>query len=209
MLLLYLIGRRVARHWRQYLHSTMLLLYPLFSKTLESLGFTFTFHYASTLSVLVAEKRNVYTLFTFHYASTLFLKGVVKSVGSAIFTFHYASTLSAFSVISPRNTALFTFHYASTLSSRLWRFWISVSEFTFHYASTLSTTIFTISPEIFEFTFHYASTLSQRARGWRKRKSRIYIPLCFYFIAGACRVYLLRSNLHSTMLLLYLDIHTA
>ena len=77
------------------------------------------------------------------------------------------------------------------------------------------------------FTFHYASTLSRRTR-WTRcvssiyiplcfyfilivhsrsfQRHLIYIPLCFYFISGGTAYFVRRNlNLHSTMLLLYLD----
>ena len=55
------------------------------------------------------------------------------------------------------------------------------------------------------FTFHYASTLSRLGDRLRNSVCAIYIPLCFYFIGSMLK--LQRSsmlNLHSTMLLLYL-----
>ena len=58
--------------------------------------------------------------------------------------------------------------------------------FTFHYASTLSRIPCTLSQFRCLFTFHYASTLSLYKRSVR-REFRIYIPLCFYFIARKAR----------------------
>ena len=78
------------------------------------------------------------------------------------------------------------------------------------------------------FTFHYASTLSSRIPLLQLHDLRIYIPLCFYFIPGdrcgkgilqypftfhyastlSCRHEYkceFEFNLHSTMLLLYLQ----
>ena len=179
MLLLYLIGRRVARHWRQYLHSTMLLLYPLFSKTLESLGFTFTFHYASTLSVLAAEKRNVYTLFTFHYASTLSisrwrihdLDGIYIPLCFYFIKFKLSTSFDC----------IFHLHSTMLLLYRIRSIYPGYS---------------------YIFTFHYASTLSPQVLIC-KDQLLIYIPLCFYFIYFRSSITRSHSNLHSTMLLLY------
>ena len=76
----------------------------------------------------------------------------------------------------------FTFHYASTLS--IWKtsggFFLL---FTFHYASTLSFAITPPPKPTHRFTFHYASTLSI----WISRPAQSH------------------PNLHSIMLLLYLD----
>ena len=54
------------------------------------------------------------------------------------------------------------------------------------------------------FTFHYASTLSRVRRQKWERRTRIYIPLCFYFIRCDMHIHEAVKNLHSTMLLLYL-----
>ena len=77
-----------------YLHSTMLLLYLFATASTALLFFLFTFHYASTLS-LIAPHISVQTAsFTFHYASTLSVPGVPVPGVTVPFTFHYASTLS-------------------------------------------------------------------------------------------------------------------
>ena len=53
------------------LHSTMLLLYPCVWEMEEIRVEKFTFHYASTLSLSVADAIALERKFTFHYASTL------------------------------------------------------------------------------------------------------------------------------------------
>ena len=55
---------------------------------------SFTFHYASTLSISPSLTRCIIAIFTFHYASTLSFQALSKSAFLSSFTFHYASTLS-------------------------------------------------------------------------------------------------------------------
>ena len=55
--------------------------------------------------------------------------------------------------------------------------------FTFHYASTLSHVRIKGSRSHALFTFHYASTLSFGRKSHAGEVRKIYIPLCFYFIA--------------------------
>ena len=56
------------------------------------------------------------------------------------------------------------------------------------------------------FTFHYASTLSPFS-AQQRRLMHIYIPLCFYFIKNCLKLTMNETDLHSTMLLLYLFCH--
>ena len=121
-----------------------------------------------------------------------------------LFTFHYASTLSKPHAFTKSFMEQFTFHYASTLSGKMQGiFWRN--------DTNLHSTMLLLYPARSwgstaegAFTFHYASTLSKSFNP-PKTISNIYIPLCFYFIFSR-RVYLIDPwNLHSTMLLLYLD----
>ena len=57
---------------------------------------------------------------------------------------------------------------------------------------------------ISKFTFHYASTISAYLKSWDIGSWSIYIPLCFYYIQVLHHICRSTSNLHSTMLLLYL-----
>ena len=98
-----------------HLHSTMLLLYlqrgltdsrvlciyiPLCFYFIADALFIFdailkfTFHYASTLSVIAIIDKFLLSAFTFHYASTLSYGAVKYHIRVIQFTFHYASTLS-------------------------------------------------------------------------------------------------------------------
>ena len=185
----------------QNLHSTMLLLY-LWKYRPHPGADKFTFHYASTLSMLSVASWAAFFKFTFHYASTLSDVSGWIICRSLSFTFHYASTLSK----SPVNTGQWTTHLHSTmlllyllkviplrlplthLHSTMLLLYpgdclsvIGVKLFTFHYASTLSWWSSPDPHHTRSFTFHYASTLS-------------IMPSWVSYV---------RSNLHSTMLLLY------
>ena len=75
------------------LHSTMLLLYLQRGRGAERQGFSFTFHYASTLSLY--DFRDSHRCVHLH--STMLLLYPVQErtySKSDTFTFHYASTLS-------------------------------------------------------------------------------------------------------------------
>ena len=71
MLLLYPKSSCVAMRGYLYLHSTMLLLYQTDAEGVFQVVYSFTFHYASTLSAPgdLSDDRRIE--FTFHYASTL------------------------------------------------------------------------------------------------------------------------------------------
>ena len=111
----------------------------------------------------------------------------VEEILEILFTFHYASTLSG---LTPRPlTPVFRiyiplcFYFIPTAPL----LWSGRCVFTFHYASTLSLPSPNQWNAVTLFTFHYASTLS-RTR---------------------CRLWAQETNLHSTMLLLYLKQQTA
>ena len=76
----------------------------------------FTFHYASTLSVLFFTQIKNVSKFTFHYASTLSNKyeetnGVVYNLHSTMLLLYQVTTADTVAI------TIFTFHYASTLSN--------------------------------------------------------------------------------------------
>ena len=116
MLLLYLITVNQYLCCFVHLHSTMLLLYHLLLYAHDITSLEFTFHYASTLSVLQASLLRGTFPFTFHYASTLSL---------CIFP-----VSRVFLIYIP-----LCFYFISSSRMR----WELMTEFTFHYASTLST----------------------------------------------------------------------
>ena len=97
----------------------------------------------------------------------------------------------------------FTFHYASTLSSfSRSALWILIV-FTFHYASTLSECV---SDEFCcgcEFTFHYASTLSYHPADSLFHLSDLHSTMLLLYLSAFRPLGLYTFNLHSTMLLLY------
>ena len=208
------------------LHSTMLLLYPglLSDKTGKSyiyiplcfyfiatgqfgelLDRLFTFHYASTLSVLL---RRLLQLFLYLHSTMLLLyrreKAKMfwrfpriyiplcfyfisdkhpKDPQPLSFTFHYASTLSLYSTALPHtkpylhSTMLLLYHRGMPVQE--------VAEFHLHSTMLLLYRIECPSGWICakEFTFHYASTLSYGIEIVARGFSHIYIPLCFYFIS--------------------------
>ena len=142
-----------------------------------------------------------------------------------IFTFHYASTLSILVSDLPAIFPWFTFHYASTLSVPVYKYEIYASTFTFHYASTLSRKKSRRCryKHIYIPLCFYFITWGHPDRHTRQHylhstmlllypksglppltASDIYIPLCFYFIQSQLLARREKTNLHSTMLLLYL-----
>ena len=130
---------------------------------------------------------------------------MIGGLTASQFTFHYASTLSwesydpftgVWEIYIPLcfyfmgkdhgravSEDKFTFHYASTLCIKTGCI-ILITAFTFHYASTLSDT--DLTPEqITELNLHSTMLLLYRRRKAALRDTmNIYIPLCFYFIAG-------------------------
>ena len=209
---------------RTNLHSTMLLLYR---KIVPDTVFIipFTFHYASTLSLTllcVSLCIVIYIPLCFYFigARGAWMRTLIT------FTFHYASTLSIESYWSLIILNEFTFHYASTLSKTFSSQKISNLIFTFHYASTLSTiigdrgnldtnlhsTMLLLYQDqegqmvLKEANLHSTMLLLYQVIDVSEHQGviNIYIPLCFYFIRHAGRNRKdERTDLHSTMLLLY------
>ena len=66
----------------------------------------FTFHYASTLSILGKDEFGEWIEFTFHYASTLSGHELRYKPIPVTFTFHYASTLSFLTILIVAVSAL-------------------------------------------------------------------------------------------------------
>ena len=73
--------------------------------------YTFTFHYASTLSSALNDSRLPPSKFTFHYASTLSDRALSSAYIAKTFTFHYASTLSE----EPERVGRSVLHLHSTM----------------------------------------------------------------------------------------------
>ena len=100
-----------------HLHSIMLLLYLPDAVGTLVYCYLFTFHYASTLSMLSATKPA--DLYNLHSIMLLLYPGGFGSLlHPSPFTFHYASTLSAAGQTAFNALIKFTFHYASTLSCK-------------------------------------------------------------------------------------------
>ena len=180
MLLLYQHVIPVLYCVNHHLHSTMLLLYPAEKRDVILIRF----HLHSTMLLLYPGRSGHARLplsFTFHYASTLSISGEIPTRQCLLFTFHYASTLSVQESVIACPTFQFTFHYASTLSCFVISQRPFIRSFTFHYASTLSTKHFLKTGQI----LHLHSTmllLYPLSRITVSSISSIYIPLCFYFI---------------------------
>ena len=172
-------------------HSLTFSPYPIYiplcfyfiskSRACSSVLIRFTFHYASTLSMIQYYSQKdvslIYIPLCFYF---IWVYGNAWVYGDAIYIplcFYFIE------MKAPKNlyNSLFTFHYASTLSMWMPEACPQQTAFTFHYASTLSNTV----------------NLSECP-------NVIYIPLCFYFIPQPreCELYS-KHNLHSTMLLLY------
>ena len=113
----------------------MLLLYR-HPATEGNIGTAFTFHYASTLSMIVLPVQ-FYLSILHSTMLLLYLCSGVNSSSITVFTFHYASTLSmeAFMIY---DDSVFL-HSTMLLLYRIYKCSSSVQfSFTFHYASTLS-----------------------------------------------------------------------
>ena len=112
----YFILRKAHHNFNlRNLHSTMLLLYPVW----ESVGrrkASFTFHYASTLSSIAAIARFLHSSFTFHYASTLSDRRIWKRQKSTGIYIPLCFYFIGKTVQKAQRYCIFTFHYASTLS---------------------------------------------------------------------------------------------
>ena len=115
MLLLYHHRDQRQENWKRNLHSTMLLLYPGICGY-GFLYFSFTFHYASTLSPGLI----FFATFCPHLHSTMLL------------LYPRASTSICCSLVNLHSTMLLLYQGGVRCRRR------SDSEFTFHYASTLS-----------------------------------------------------------------------
>ena len=184
-----------------YLHSIMLLLYPL-HWTLFPLPFQIyiplCFYFIGYPVHALPHLRGIYIPLCFYFI-TVSLSSPFVSILS---TFHYASTLSLLHLGITVHTSLSTFHYASTLSKRkntaLCSGWIYIP-LCFYFIGKARADGAPVIPS----TFHYASTLSIHARPRNNKhtnlhsimlllyrylasgsdvKVLIYIPLCFYFI---------------------------
>ena len=146
MLLLYLVhGTDKIEHITN-LHSTMLLLYPnrpVYPLMWSRIYIPLCFYFIPGSCPQQADS----SWFTFHYASTLSLLPVFRFGIGFIFTFHYASTLSAFAMISsPLRKNL---HSTMLLLYPIrFRTDCSCISFTFHYASTLSNSRGDFSPRL-------------------------------------------------------------
>ena len=185
MLLLYPRWPEIMRRLRHNLHSTMLLLYRnnlIFFRVIIP---KFTFHYASTLSHWLFQCRFYCSN---HLHSTMLLLYPLPLQQNNFLHQNLHSTMLLLYLTYTRRIK----HIPTT--------------FTFHYASTLSYARVTCLVLGKTFTFHYASTLSTRSGCSVLRFDVIYIPLCFYFIILDYVEWDSPVDLHSTMLLLYLNI---
>ena len=170
-----------------YLHSTMLLLYPLpFSRALvlRVIYIPLCFYFIFTLWNQVFD----WAVFTFHYASTLSIPREPLPLSAPSFTFHYASTLSARKLDHKRQISIYIplcfyfIHVVIGLKAFCTHIYIPLC---FYFIWKFD--VIHLYPVTF--TFHYASTLSARRRKQRNIWC-IYIPLCFYFIPFRNRAYI-------------------
>ena len=189
-----------------YLHSTMLLLYPRkdFRRRRDT---SFTFHYASTISMSISSSTSFH--FQIYIPLCFYYIGVLKKLGYWLMVNLHSTML----LLYPGSSSYLSLHV----------------QFTFHYASTISEVPTVKAVSEYLFTFHYASTISFTPAEPPKDDFTIYIPLCFYYIlvlnipqktyskftfhyaSTISQQQLaqnrLNQNLHSTMLLLYRNLH--
>ena len=121
------------------------------------------------------------TTFTFHYASTLSVYRYRGGIQSKKFTFHYASTLSDAIMARIDTQTRFTFHYASTLSRPHPR--TAGNTLYLHSTMLLLYPCCDVATErriLIYIPLCFYFILSAPAQ-W-KLCFLIYIPLCFYFI---------------------------
>ena len=124
--------------WEAYLHSTMLLLYPLRSADLLEPGL----HLHSTMLLLYRAWNHGWDNDIFIYIPLCFYFIATPGHIPDIKTIHLHSTMLL--LYQSRKTLgmnlknRFTFHYASTLSNQVRHLRCIILAFTFHYASTLS-----------------------------------------------------------------------
>ena len=209
MLLLYRVVEDSKEYLQINLHSTMLLLYPggtaYFVRRNLNLHSTMLLLYLRAYSYRTTDLR-----FTFHYASTL------SSSASTWMTDGYRIYIPLCFYFIPRpdsskiprcpylhSTMLLLYHYICDNCGAY------LDPFTFHYASTLSRLgwLWGVRSERIYIPLCFYFIKVSLSSGRRKRS--IYIPLCFYFIpCPFCGGEAYISNLHSTMLLLYLQSNT-
>ena len=209
----------------QYLHSTMLLLYPQVNPCRSIWRISFTFHYASTLSYKGTgereENNNLHStmLLLYPIKSTWFSSLPRRIYIPLCFYFIGRCGLIFISIfINLHSTMLLLYPNALHMLFQTLCIYIPLcfyfipkdldqedraAPFTFHYASTLSQ--YSRCVQVMELNLHSTMLLLYRRKEQRNKTSKhIYIPLCFYFIRP-CQTWsgCACSDLHSTMLLLY------
>ena len=160
----------------------MLLLYQFPRRKNRRNISEFTFHYASTLSVMQTvgnrHSDSIYIPLCFYFINVSYRTIHAKFK----FTFHYASTLSAVSFIASARESIFTFHYASTLSG---------------------ITIQLFLPYIFIYIplcFYFIRCVLKPENNWRIYLHSIMLLL---YRKDSIVDLMCENNLHSIMLLLY------
>ena len=161
----------------------------------------FTFHYASTLSMIVLPVQ-FYLSILHSTMLLLYLCSGVNSSSITVFTFHYASTLSmeAFMIYDDsvflHSTMLLLYRIYKCSSSVQFFFYIPLC-FYFIFSNTI------VSLSGINFTFHYASTLSNRTvtNGVQNLVLHSTMLLLYRLLHKNAKTCMLL--LHSTMLLLY------
>ena len=175
------IGIKDNRDLLPNLHSTMLLLYPGLNP-IFALNAQFTFHYASTLSLILHIRFNTVCVFTFHYASTL-SESDDKTLGIQC-NLHSTMLLLYLQEHEWSNTVRIIY-------IPLCFYFIGNSPPTLCTYLHLHSTMLLLYPEPHFATArhkkHLHSTmllLYHRILKRRMRPFKIYIPLCFYFIVN-------------------------
>ena len=205
MLLLYLLLRAALLSNIQYLHSTMLLLYPklgcidcVFAVPIYiPLCFYFIQHDLRVLEYNASDLHSTMLLlypilkcpfyspiFNLHSTMLLLYRRTSPPLRSILPI--YIPLCFYFIGFSPGSVYYYMHHLHSTMLllylQPVYKVERDKITFTFHYASTLSDSFTPGGSTICQFTFHYASTLSDFPSCTFNSDFYIYIPLCFYFI---------------------------
>ena len=131
------------------------------STTMESKK-KFTFHYASTLSVMYHMQSRLHTIFTFHYASTLSPCACWRKIYNA----------------DLHSTMLLLYRRSLIWSRRVWNNLHSTMLLLYQSFSNVVSPCFLIYIPL---CFYFIIRAMREPTGW----NTIYIPLCFYFILVA------------------------
>ena len=181
MLLLYLVPYDNLEY-DIYIYIPLCFYFIAYRMTISKWIFTFTFHYASTLSTMTPANLGVDIRFTFHYASTLSVR--LHDKGGA--WKHLHSTMLLLYRQHPPEIVHRIDHLHSTMLLLYLVLRLSVSMHRLNLHSTmlllyLRPVLF--PPDVIKYLHSTMLLLYRRTNNAiNKGFNLIYIPLCFYFI---------------------------